>query len=346
VRRRVLILALLAGALPAPAAHAAGQLEEVKVLTLSWVGDMAFDTGRGLPAGDVGGALGPVRSLLDADVVTGNLEGTMAVSGSSKCGGTGGGDCFAFRAPQRYARGLRRMGFDVLNMANNHAHDYGDSGLADTVRALEGARIRPAGLNGQITIMRVNGAKLAFVGFSSYPWSWPLNDLGTVAGVVRTAKEQADLVVVFFHGGAEGADRTHVPYGTETAFGENRGNLRAFAHAAIDAGAGIVLGSGPHVIRGIERYRDRMIAYSLGNFAGPNTLGTGGTTGLSAILRVKLTDDGDVLGGRWIPVRLERPGVPRFDASHASTRLVRSLSASDFSHRFPIFSDGRIARAP
>jgi hypothetical protein len=344
VRRRVLILALLAAALPAGPARAAGQLEEVKVLTLSWVGDMAFDTGRGLPAGDVAGALGPLRSALHADVVTGNLEGTLATSGSSKCGGPGGGDCFAFRAPQRYAHGLRRVGFDVLNMANNHAHDYGDIGLAQTRDAVRAAGIVPAGLNGQISTLRVNGAKLAFVGFSPYTWSWPLNEPGAVASVVRSAAAQADLVVAFFHGGAEGADRTHVPFGTETAFGENRGNLRLFAHAAIDAGAGIVLGSGPHVIRGIERYRDRMIAYSLGNFAGPNTLGTGGTTGLSGILRVKLTDDGDVLGGRWIPVRLERPGVPRFDPSHASTRLVRSLSASDFGRRFPIFSNGRIGQ--
>lgn len=347
MRRRLPILAVLAALAAAGPAHAAGQLEKVEVLTLSWVGDMAFDTGRGLPAGDVGGALGPVKDLLRADVQTGNLEGTLAVSGTSKCGGgPGGGDCFAFRAPQRYARGLRRMGFDVLNMANNHAHDYGDSGLADTQRAVAAAGIVPAGLNGQITRLRVNGATLAFVGFSSYPWSWPLNDPGTVASVVRTASEQADLVVVFFHGGAEGADRTHVPFGTETAFGENRGNLRLFAHTAIDAGAGIVLGSGPHVIRGIERYRDRMIAYSLGNFAGPNTLGTSGTTGLSAILRVKLTDDGDVLGGRWIPIQLVSPGVPRYDPSRASVRLVRSLSFADFGRRFPITATGRIRPAP
>jgi hypothetical protein len=345
--RRVAILLACAGlALGAtPAARGAGGLEEVEVFTLSWVGDMAFDTGRGLPAGDVAGALGPVKSLLTADVVTGNLEGTLATSGASKCGGSGSGDCFSFRAPPRYAGGLRRMGFDVLNLANNHAHDYGDIGMAQTVDALRDARIAPAGLNGQVTTLRVNGAKLAFVGFSPYGWSWPLNDLATAQAVVRSAARQADLVVVFFHGGAEGSDKTHVPFGTETAFGENRGNLRAFSHAVIDAGAGIVLGSGPHVIRGIERYRQRMIAYSLGNFAGPNTLSTGGTTALSAILRVKLTSDGDVLGGRWIPIRLQSPGVPRFDASRASTRLVRSLSAADFGRRFPIFSDGRIGRA-
>lgn len=343
------VLGVVAGlVLSGSIAHAAGRLEEVEVFTLSWVGDMAFDAGRGLPPGDVRGALGPLRGALRADVQTGNLEGTLATSGAPKCGAPAGrgGTCFAFRAPPRYARGLRRMGFDVLNLANNHAHDYGDIGLAQTVAAISGAGMIPAGLAGQVRRLRVGRATLAFLGFSPYGWSWPLNDLGTVAAAVRTAAAGADLVVVFFHGGAEGAGATHVPFGSESDFGENRGNLRAFAHTAIDAGAGLVLGSGPHVIRGIERYRDRLIAYSLGNFAGPNTLGRSGTTGLSAVLRLRLTDDGDVLGGRWIPVQIVAPGVPRFDPGRRSVALVRSLSFADFRRRFPITSSGRILPAP
>ena len=78
---------------------------------------------------------------------------------------------------------------------------------------------------------------------------------------------------MIIHAGAEGADQLHTPYGSQYYLGENRGNARAFAHAVIDAGASIVLGSGPHVIRGIERYRGRLIAYSLGNFVGYHTLG-------------------------------------------------------------------------
>jgi poly-gamma-glutamate capsule biosynthesis protein CapA/YwtB (metallophosphatase superfamily) len=306
---------------------------------------MAFSSDEGLPSGGVGGALGPIRGALKADVVTGNLEGTLTSGGSSKCGGGSGGTCFAFRAPTSYARGFRRAGFDVLNMANNHAHDFGDGALAETASALRGAGIVPVGVGSSITTLRVGDAKLAFVGFSSYPWSASLLDLGAAQSLVRAAAASADLVVVMFHGGAEGADRTHTPFGSETAFGENRGNLRAFAHAVIDAGAGLVLGSGPHVIRGIERYRDRLVAYSLGNFAGPNTLGSSGVTGLSAVLRLRLTDQGDVLGGRWIPVALQG-GLPRLDPSRRSVALVRSLSFSDFKSRFPITSTGRILPAP
>ena len=79
--------------------------------------------------------------------------------------------------------------------------------------------------------------------------------------------------------GAEGADKDPRAVRREIAFGENRGDSRAFAHAAIDAGADLVLGSGPHVLRGVELYRGRLIAYSLGNLAGWHNFGTGGRTG-------------------------------------------------------------------
>jgi hypothetical protein len=108
-----------------------------------------------------------------------------------------------------------------------------------------------------------------------------------------------------------------------------------------------VVGSGPHVIRGIELYRHRMIAYSLGNFAGPNTLGLGGALSLSAVLNVRLTSDGDVLGGRWVPLQLVSPGEPRYDPSHLSASLVRRLSQEDFgSRRLPIADDGTIGPDP
>lgn len=343
--RRALILALAGAAVHAPFALAAGSLKEVKELTLSWVGDMAFSSQQGLPAGDVPGALGPVKSYLKADYVTGNLEGTLATGGSSKCGG-GSSNCFSFRAPPHYARGLRRMGFDLLNVANNHANDYGTTGQSQTSAALRGAGLNYTGRPGQITTVTINGARVAFLGFAPYPWAAPLLDIPTAERLVRAAKQHADLVVVMMHQGAEGAGVAHVPYGGESAFGENRGNARAFAHGVIDAGAGLVLGSGPHVIRGVENYRHRLIAYSLGNFAGPNTLSLGGTLSLSAILRVHLTSDGDVIGGRWVPMQLVRPGLPRYDPSYASVGFVRSLSRQDFSHSFGFDSNGTIHRDP
>ena len=106
--------------------------------------------------------------------------------------------------------------------------------------------------------------------------------------------------------------------------------MRAFAHAMVKAGADLVLGSGPHVIRGIERYRNRLIAYSLGNFAGWRNFALGGNLSLSGLLTVRIDKTGRILGGRWLSLRLVSPGVPTVDRSKQSLRLVRSLSASDF----------------
>ncbi len=310
-------------------------------ITLEWVGDIALSTQRGLPPRGLSGSLRPVRGLLaHANLTLGNLEGTLSVGESSKCGGIGGGDCFAFQAPPTYAGGLRSLGFDVMNLANNHSLDYGPSGRRQTIAALTRVGIGHDGLPGQIALREVAGRRVAIVGFAPYPYDGNLLDIAGAQRLVRRARRIASLVVVVIHAGAEGADQLHTPVGTQLYLGENRGDARRFAHAAIDAGASIVLGSGPHVIRGIERYRGRLIAYSLGNFVGYHTLGGGGSLSLSAILRVTLGPGGRVLAGRWIPLRLQE-GLPRPDPSGASARLVASLSRADFgSHRFAIGPSG------
>jgi hypothetical protein len=181
------------------------------------------------------------------------------------------------------------------------------------------------------------------MGFSPYPWSAPLNDIPAAARLVRRAAAEADIVIVLMHAGAEGANEIHTPYGSETAYGEDRGNVRAFSHAMIDAGADLVLGSGPHVIRGIERYRDHLIAYSLGNFAGWHNFGLGGNLSLSGLLTVRIDGAGRILGGRWTSLYVGQPGVPGVDSSNTSAHLVSSLSAADFAHTYRLDARGNFA---
>jgi poly-gamma-glutamate capsule biosynthesis protein CapA/YwtB (metallophosphatase superfamily) len=316
-------------------------------VTLEWVGDIALSTQRGLPPGGLQRALGPVaHQLHDADLTLGNLEGTLSVGGASKCGGIGGGNCFAFQAPPSTARGLAGLGFDIVNMANNHSFDYGASGRAQTISALNGAGVAHTGLPGEIRVLRSHGQRVAFVGFAPYASDANLLDIPAAQALVRRARRSASLVVVIIHAGAEGAGALHTPHGSEFFVGENRGNPRAFAHAMINAGASLVVGSGPHVIRGVERYRGRMIAYSLGNFVGYHTLSDGGVLSDSAILRVTLGAHGRVLSGRWISVLL-RGGLPRPDPGDASARLMARLSREDFPRdHFRMGSRGRFAVGP
>ena len=150
------------------------------------------------------------------------------------------------------------------------------------------------------------------------------------ARLVRRAAARADVVVVTMHAGAEGAGRTRVRPGAEIYLGEPRGNAVLFARAMVRAGADLVVGHGPHVLRGIEWYRGRLIAYSLGNFAAHHTLAVSGVLGVSAILRVRLRADGSWVGGKLVATRLVGAGVPTLDPSASARPLVDRLSRQDF----------------
>ena len=210
------------------------------------------------------------------DVMIGNLEGTLTrVTTSTKCE-PGSEDCVAFRSPPEYARLFAAAGYDVLSVANNHSHDFGPAGLAETRAAVRGVGLAVTGGPDDVAVRTVRGIRVAVVGFAPYGWAAPLNDPAAVRALVGRAAAAADVVVVVFHGGAEGAGALHVPAGRETAFGEDRGDLRAFARTAIAAGAHAVLGAGPHVVRGMETVEGRPVAYSVGNLVGYRTLSSAG----------------------------------------------------------------------
>ena len=314
------------------------------VIEIGWVGDTTPGSKYGLPPNG-GRALFPqLRDQLHApDLMIANLEGTYSTGGSSKAGGA---NSFSFQAPPAYARALPWAGIDLVNLANNHSNDYLARGLKQTTQALQKAGIAYAGLPGQVTVVRVRGLRVAVLGMAFSTGSANVNNIPAARRIVRRAAQNADLVVVLMHIGAEGADKIHTPRGTEWAFGERRGNPRAFAHAVVDAGADLVLGSGPHVIRGIERYKDRLIAYSLGNFAGWGNFALGGNLSLSGLLTVRIDETGKISGGRWLSLSLARPGVPTIDPADTAARLVRRLSAEDFAHTYSLDAKGFFSVTP
>jgi poly-gamma-glutamate capsule biosynthesis protein CapA/YwtB (metallophosphatase superfamily) len=286
-----------------------------------------------------------MRTALHGDIVFGNLEGTLTDSATSKCKPKAK-DCFAFRAPPEFASDLRAAGFTVMNNANNHSYDFGPTGQADTVRALEAAGIAQTGLPGEITVVPAGGLRVAILGFAPYAVTASLLDLATARVLIHQADAKADIVIVAIHAGAEGAAAQHVTGAEESYVGEDRGNAEAFAHMAVDAGADLVLGSGPHVLRGMEIYRRRLIAYSLGNFAGYHNFGFGGVLGDSAVLHVRLTARGAFHSGRITSVRLVDAGMPEPDPTGAGQQLIVQLSRDDLGSRaVRVTPTGRIAPA-
>ena len=314
------------------------------VIEIGWVGDTTPGSKYGLPP-DGGRALfAHLRDqLLAPDLMIANLEGTYSTGGPSKSGGP---NSFSFQAPPLYALALPWAGIDLVNLANNHSNDYLARGLRQTTQALQKAGIAYAGLPGQVTVLHVRGVRVAVLGMAFSTGSANVNNIPAAVRIVRRAAHEADVVVVLMHIGAEGADKIHTPHGTEWAFGERRGNPRAFAHAVIDAGADLVLGSGPHVIRGIERYKDRLIAYSLGNFAGWGNFALGGNLSLSGLLTVRIDELGRIYGGRWLSLSLTKPGVPAIDPADTAARLVRRLSAEDFAHTYTLDAKGFFSVTP
>lgn len=321
-------------------------------ITIAAVGDIMlgspYPNESRMPPNDGADLLKGVTPILSAaDIAFGNLEGPMVDSGmSAKCS-PGSTRCFAFRVPTRYGKYLKEAGFDVMSLANNHAGDFGDPGRISTRKVLDDLGIKHAGSDrGRYSTdyLTVKGKKVAFIGFGHNNIVPNVNDLDFARQLVINAKKNADLVVVSFHGGAEGTGAQHVPARTELFAGESRGNLPAFAHTVIDAGAALVLGHGPHVMRGMEIYKGRLVNYSLGNFATYGWFQLYGETALTMILEVKLDSDGKFLGGKIHAGRQEGRGGPLLDRSNESVRVVRALSEADFGANAPkIADDGTIS---
>ena len=314
------------------------------VVAIIATGDIVMGSTPNLPSDGGRSFFSDVQTDLAGDVVLGNLEGTLSTGGGSKCG-KGSTNCFAFQTPPSYARWLQQAGFTVMNLANNHAYDFGAGGLRQTTDALAGVGLEWTGRPGQVTVQKVAGIRVALVGFAPYPWAQSLTDIAAAKKLVRRAARSADVVVVTMHAGAEGSDRQHVKRGTELFLGENRGDSMRFAHAVVDAGADLVVGSGPHVLRGMEWYKGRLIAYSLGNFAGYKVFSLGGPLSTSGILRVTLRGDGKFETGRLVPTHLVGAGLPAIDPAEAAHGVVRTLSRQDFGGRaVKISPDGILSR--
>lgn len=325
------------------------------LIYIAAVGDIMlgspFPNDTRMPPNDGADILAAVAPLLSAaDIAFGNLEGPMVDSGeSTKCRPPKPGQpirCFAFRMPTRYGTYLKEAGFDVLSLANNHALDFGTAGSASTRRTLDELGIKHAGsdkLQHSTAYLEVKGKTVAFIGFAHNAVVPNVNDLVTAKRLVAEADKKADIVVVSFHGGAEGIGNQNVPQKTELYFGEKRGNLPLFSRTVIDAGADLVLGHGPHVLRGIEMYKGRLIAYSLGNFATYGWFRLEAETALTAILEVELDGEGKFVGGRIHSGKQEGRGIPVLDRSGEAIMKIRSLSNADFPATAPnIADDGTI----
>lgn len=325
-------------------------IEEAPTLTIAAVGDMMIGTAypdNRLPEDDAAGYFAAVKPwLANADVAFGNLEGVLADGGEpgKKCSNPAA--CYRFRMPARYAGRFVDAGFDVLSVANNHARDFGEEGRTTTMRVLAASGILASGRVGTWSSFEKKGLRIAVINYAVTKNSNMMLDYLFAERTIAELAAAHDIVVVTFHGGAEGTDATRVTFDEEEYYGEPRGDVVRFARLAVDAGADLVLGHGPHVVRGLERYNERLIAYSLGNFATHTGISINGIKGVAPILVARLDAEGRFVDGEIVSTRQQRPGGVLPDASGRARYLLEKLSFEDFGNPgLEFHADGRLLPA-
>ncbi len=305
-----------------------------QTLTITGVGDIMLGTDYPddrLPVNDGAHFLELVNPILRAaDITFGNLEGVIMAGGIPQKTCSTPDVCFLFRSPPRYTAYLRDAGFDVLSLANNHTRDFGEEGRTASMAVLDQYSLRHSGRRGDIAMWKQNDLTIAFIAFSPTQKSYLLNDIPTAKQEILRLSSTHDIVVVSFHGGAEGPTATNLPFEEEFYFGETRGEVVRFSHAAVDAGADLVLGHGPHVPRALELYNGRLIAYSLGNFITHVGVSISGITGWAPILTVRIDQEGAFLSGRIDSALQSRVNGLVWDPDRQAYKLIRDLTEKTF----------------
>ncbi|MEO6852180.1 MAG: CapA family protein, partial [Mucilaginibacter sp.] len=238
---------------------------------------------------------------------------------------------YLFRMPTRYGKVLKDAGFNLVSVANNHITDFDVKGYTSTTKTLDNYGIHYAGLETcPTTVFKIKGVKYGFCAFAPNAHTVPLLLLQNARHIISDLKKQCDILIVSFHGGAEGLLYEHVPFKMESYMRGKRGNVHLFAHTAIDAGADIVLGNGPHVSRAFERYKGHLIAYSLGNFCTYKCVSVSGVCGLAPLLKVYLNKKGEFLRGNIVAFRQSHETGLERDTLNRVVKRIKYLTEKDF----------------
>lgn len=271
-----------------------------------------------------------VKPLIQqADVAFGNLAGPVLDKGGKRKHCQDSTHCFAFRTPEVVAQNIISTGFDVLNIGNNHINDFGKVGIRNTIKFLRQNHIPFAGLDSiPYAIFEKQGIRYGFASFTPYDTiTINMHDSARVSHIIQQLNQKTDIVIVSVRAGGEGSAYQQLTKKKEYFAGEDRGNIYAFAHFAIDQGADIVFGHGPHVSRAIEIYKKRFIAYSLGNFCTYSGIYRKGVSGIAPLARIMTNAKGEFIKAQLVSTRQLRNGKviidPQKQALHTIKRLTK-----------------------
>lgn len=279
----------------------------------------------------------PLRELFaDADVVILNVETAIGIGPTGTKCGPRSRNCYAFRGPPSAALALRSLGDTdavvVGNLANNHARDAGDEGVDSTIAHLTRAGVLTTGADTLATpVVLPDSTKLGVLGFYTGEVLTDARNVAAVRRHVARAVETYGAVIVTAHIGAEGLEAQRTRDSTELFLSSriDRGNPVAFAQAALEGGASLVVGHGPHVLRAAEWRGGGLVFYSLGNLITYGPFNNVEPINRGAVACADLI--GRVVVGADLRSTVQRaPGVVSRDSSGRALTLIDSLSVLDF----------------
>ncbi len=316
------------------------------------VGDMmlgsAFPSKKDLAPNNAIGSFKTVKRFLKGDVVFGNLEGCfLDVGKPEKCKDIDSNNCYVYRMPSRYVSVFKKAGFNLLSLANNHLNDFGKAGRQRTTELLDSVGIHYAGqINKPYDIFEIDSVRYGFIAFAPNKNTVQLNDYITAKKLIAKVRPLVNILIISFHGGNEGSKHQHVTRKPEIYLKENRGNVYEFAHLVIDEGADIVLGHGPHVTRAVEVYKNKFIAYSLGNFCTYGKFNLVGANGIAPLLNIKLNTNGVFLYADVVSVKQSKIKRLTIDPKNRAFYKIKYLTNIDFPNHLLHFSNKRIKLKP
>lgn len=301
-------------------------------LTLSFAGDTMMGTSYpepNLPQIKNNELFSIIKNKSHSDITFLNLEGPICDTGESiKCS-KDKERCYSFRTPSTFTKYLKPY-FNVVSLANNHIMDFGKACYDETVSHLEKHDIKYSDGFTNNAIFKYKAKEVIFVSFYTHEkYDHNFFNIKAAKKIIKNLKRKNKIIVVSFHAGAEGHKAMRIPFKMETYLKQKRGNVVRFSHAVIDAGADIVVGHGPHVLRGIEIYKKKIIMYSLGNFYTYGNFNLLGYLKYGALIDISIDENGHFQQGQVFST-IQKEGELKLDASNTSAKIIKALTDLDF----------------
>ena len=258
--------------------------------------------------------------LKNSDINFANLEGPIGGQHPKTCATE---HCHTFSQPVGTAAYLKSIGFNLISVANNHARDMGPSGMTSTESELHNANIEYAGyLHKPHAIFKTGRHTIGMLAYTHNNQMPDYRNNDYLKDTIKKVKSEVDFLIVSMHAGCEGTAWRRQPVKNEVCYGEQRGHVKEIMQSAVDFGADLVIGHGPHVPRGVQIYKHKLILWSLGNFATARGIDISGISGYAPLVQITYDNQLEIKKFSLLSFRQTQHAVPMLDSKNQAEQVM------------------------